>query len=128
MGAFPDVADIICDVAEARDDVAAAGTVVPADLQDQLVYVHVHCFGGTDDRITDYPRVDVHVFATTYVAARDVAQGLREQFMATPIVNDLGIIDRVDTVTRPFESPWADPDIHRFTASYRMHARRSVSA
>lgn len=110
-------------------DLAAVGTVAPADLATKVPFARVECFGGSDNRITDTSRVDVDVFAATRAEAASLAETIRQRLLDTPhVVAGIGTLDWVDTLTRPNSAPWNDPQVRRVTAAYTITCRRPHSA
>lgn len=99
-----------------------AGTSTPGTFPAGL-FVRVGVVGGSDDGITDNPLVDVDVFASTYAAARglaeDVRQGLRPRVRMRSAT-----IDRVRTDVSPRELPWGNANVRRISATYQISFRR----
>lgn len=134
LAAFPDVEymikDLLADLVTDPDDV---GMVIPTDLQTRVTadpprpVIRIRCIGGVDDRISDHPRVDVEVFAATRAAAFPLAETVRQRLISRPRMTSYGLIDRVQTETRPQQIPYDDPDVRRVTATYRVSLRRRVS-
>lgn len=96
---------------------------VPNTLED-YPFVRVMRIGGSDNRFTDFPRVDVEVFSPSRQTAYALAEAIRARLLGYPIPVSGGLIDRVRTETAPFRAPWADPKIHRYLATYQLSARR----
>jgi hypothetical protein len=123
---FPDVEVAVLDLLAAT--FPNNGTVTPADFTDVLPFVRVNRYGGTDDRITDAASVAVDVFSDHRSGARDGAEQVRQLLLAGPHAVDGAVLDRVTTVSAPVEASWDNPAIRRWTATYRVTARRPVAA
>ncbi|MCO6011415.1 hypothetical protein NE236_41345 [Actinoallomurus purpureus] len=131
LGPFPDVERAVMDLlADLVTDPADVGTRIPADLQTRLgagrKVIRVRCIGGDDDRFTDYPRVDVEVYASTRAVAMPLAETIRQRLISRPRQTAFGVIDRATTEVRPQEISYDDPDVRMVTATYRMSLRRRV--
>jgi hypothetical protein len=108
----------------------------PPDLQDRLPFVRITRYGGPDDGITDHASVDVDVMHTSRALALQLANDIREELTSRPhrVTTAAGVmvLDRATTTTGPFEPPAAtsnnglrvDINLRRFTAAYRVSARR----
>jgi hypothetical protein len=129
---YPDIESLLIDLLA---DFGTVDTVTPADLATVLPFIRISRIGGTDDRITDTARVDVDCFQSTRVLVQTMAEGVRQHLIAGPyVVLEGAVIDRITTLSGPFEVAWGasgsrstsrgyDP-IRRFTASYTVTARR----
>jgi hypothetical protein len=133
---WPDIETVMCDLLA---DLGNTGDRTPADLQDHLIYIRIRRTGGTDDGITDRPRVDVEVFgparndvdapgvhlAGAWPAAEQVRQRLTPR---GPIIVQSGgrtvVIDKATQLTGPVEKAWPDPNIRMFAATYLFALRR----
>lgn len=108
----------------ALDHLAPTATSTPDDITGVLIQaVRV---GGTDDGITDRPRMLV----VSYGPTRPMAQALASQVRSA--MDDLGgsmvgdvLVDRVSTDTAPIGSPYRNPDVRAVPAYYRLEWRRS---
>jgi len=120
--------DLFSDLVTDDDDVT---TVIPADLQARLaadrLVVRVRVIGGSDDRISDHPRVDVETFGLTRATARPLAETIRQRMLSGGHRTAYGVIDRATTEVGPQEIPYDDPDVRRWSATYRLTARRRSS-
>lgn len=121
---FPDIeaalVDLLLDLAD-----GGAGTVTPADLQGMMPYLRVQRFGGADDGITDALNVSIDAFAADRATSRALAEAVRQRLLTGPHVVGEATIDKAITLTAPNEVPWSDSQaVRRFTASYRVTARR----
>lgn len=129
---FPDVELVLMDLFA---DIAAtaAATIVtnlPAALQEVLPIIRVRRLGGTDDRWTDKPRVDVQVYSAVTpapggrTAAVQLAATLQARLLSWPRTTPHGVIDYASTEVGPQEIPYEDQDIRLITATYRLSLRR----
>ena len=121
LAAFPDVEVAVMDLIE---DLATVGTTTPADLIQQLPFVRVLRFGGSDDRFTDSPRIDIDVFESTRPLAFTLAETIRARLLSFPHVINGVVIDKATTLVGPQEVPWSDPNVRHLTASYTVALRR----
>lgn len=130
MSGFPDVEDALAtllgSIAGNPDN---TGSETPTDLQARLavpsaVFIRVNRVGGGDDGVTDYPTVDVDVFAARRSRAVTVAEEIRQFLTAGPHYTDGALLDRVRTQTGPVERPWGDPKVRRWGATYTAESRR----
>lgn len=124
---FPDSERIVVNLlASLVSGCSNIGTATPADLQAMLPYIRVQRIGGDDDGFTDSALVAIDAFAATRDDARALAEAIRQRFITPgPKVVVGGSIDGAVTATAPNEIPWSDDqEIRRFTASYRITARR----
>lgn len=109
-------------------DVGTVDTVTPERFTGPMV--RVLRVGGSDDRISDFPRVEVRCFAATRNEAREMSEQCRQLILAssaTSVVLDDGtavFIDRARTDTPPQAAPFANPDIDSTVAYYRFALRR----
>ena len=108
------------------------GTVVGetgTDLQTLLSgggrVVRVRRIGGTDDRVTDFARVDVRVYAIDLSDAETTAEVARQRLISGPVATAHGVLDRAVTEVGPQEIPSPDPEGYRIvSATYRASIRR----
>lgn len=122
---FPDIESAVGDaIAELAGGDGHWGTVTPADLQQQLPFIRVRRFGGSDDRLTDQARVDVDYFAATRAAAWAGAEAVRQRLISRPLRVGAVVIDQVTTTSGPIQVPWDDPNVRRVTGAYTASARR----
>lgn len=122
LGAFPDVERAVCDL---LDDLGTVGTETGADLQDTLPFILVVVIGGTDNRISDLPRVDVRVYAGGATQAKGIAETVRQRLIAGPNATAHGVLDKARTEVRPQVLPAADSEnLRMVAATYRISLRR----
>lgn len=123
MARFPDVERVLKELLNGMAT-GGAGIETPANLQDRLPFIRIRNLGGPNDGITTYPTVDIDVFSSTrdtgYGLAEDIHQLLLTQHNRTAS----GQIDFVETEVSPVEMPWADDNVRRFFATYRLSLRR----
>lgn len=125
---FPDIERVVMDLLASfkLGTVATANiqTETPIDLETRLPFILVVAGTGDDDGLTDYPLVDVEVFAPTRAMAYALAEDIRARLLEAPHRVNGVIIDFVRTTIRPRRLPWANEQIRRFAATYRFSARR----
>lgn len=107
---------------------AHVGTVTPSNLQVRMPFVRVGIVTGADDKVTDFSRVDVEVFAARRNHARLIAEIIRQRLIGRYLRIDtpggLIILDGVSTEVKPYALPWDDPDVDRYFGVYQVAARR----
>lgn len=126
--AFPDteavLRDALVDLVASCDNI---GSATPSDLQTAgtMPYIRVQRIGGEDDGFTDSALVAIDAFAGDRTTSITLAEAIRQRLISGPNTVDGGTIDRATTATAPNEVPWSDDQtVRRFTASYRVSARR----
>jgi hypothetical protein len=129
LAPFIDVEHALMDLfADLVDDPADVVTVLPNDLQARLAVdrqvIRVRVIGGSDDRISDHPRVDVEVFGATRAVAKPLAETIRQRLISGGHRTAHGVIDHATTEVGPQETPYDDPDVRRWSATYRLSTRR----
>lgn len=121
---FPDIHRLLLAVLE---DLAGGpehlGTQTPADLAARLPFIRVARIGGPSDRISDYARVAVDVFAATYIEAEALAALVHELLTGTRLRAGGAVVDRVGVDQAPVELPWS-PQVRRFQGRYLFVSRR----
>jgi hypothetical protein len=132
---YPDVEDML--MAYLSELGYAVDTVVPPDGQNGIEIVRL---GGTDDGITDYPRVEISCYSSDRDTARNMAETVRqamrhEVITASEVVYTDGDginwrvqVDRSDTDTPPENVGYKNPDRRRKPAFYRLALRRPRTA
>lgn len=81
--------------------------------------------GGSDDQVTDWPRMEVVVYALDPDTAYRIAGQARQLLLRGRHWTPHGVVDRVETELRPYEQQTADPNrIRRVRAVYRPSSRR----
>lgn len=99
---------------------------LPDRLETRVPLVSVLVVGGTDDRITDSPTVDVICFAATRAETWALAEKSRRAMHALAATHDPGqkvVIDDVRTEERPAIVPYGNPAVRRAVATYTVSAR-----
>lgn len=128
---YPDVEDVLMAyLAPLGYDV---DTVVPPDGTEGIEVVRI---GGTDDGITDYPRVEVSCYANNRARVKAMAEDVRQALQNDVIrgaevnyVDEDGYhwhvqVDRCDTDTPPETVGYKNPERRRRPAFYRLALRR----
>lgn len=119
---WPDVEDLMLAY---LSPLGTTDSQTPANLQDVLPFITARTFGGSDDGWTQTVSLDVDAFAPTYVAARALARAIRKQLEVPLLVVNGVAFDRISCLVVPFELPYADPNVRRFNATYRVTSRRT---
>ncbi|MGW4728092.1 tail completion protein gp17 [Streptomyces shenzhenensis] len=102
---------------------------VPAGVEKLLPVVVVQVAGGGDDRISDTVTVDVEAFAADRSAMWQLAERARAAVHALEASVAGGVvIDTVDTVQRPVEVPYGNPNLRRAVATYSLTTRAGTQA
>lgn len=99
----------------------------PKDLAARLPFIRVERLGGQSTRWDDSPRVDVGVFCAKGFRTDGMALALacQARLLSFPhAIDNVGVIDSVDTDVSPNEVPWANAAIRFITSSYRINSRR----
>jgi hypothetical protein len=120
LAAFPDVEDLaLVLLAPVGATVLATPTVITPPM------VQIRRVGGTDDLITDSPRIQVDCFGGTRVQARDMAETCRQLILAAPgtAVGPVSV-DAARTEAAPTYMGYGDPNIQRYVGTYRLALRR----
>jgi hypothetical protein len=111
-----------------------ARTVTVLDPSFTRPVIVVRRVGGTDDRITDRPRMQVSVFADTREQAWDLAEQARERILGysgkrVGGLAPLGVVlDKATTDTGPQQIRERDPDQKQVTQFYRLAFRKTRNA
>lgn len=112
---------------ELLDDLTASPVVGPRlhkDFQDEMPIIRVRKVGGGNDKITDFPRMSIDVYARTYPEASQLAEAIRQRLLAYPHITTAGRLDRCEVEASPFEVPWPDNTLRYLTATYVISTRR----
>lgn len=122
LAPWPDVEAALEDILE---DLAPTGTTTPAKLQETLPFIRIERFGGDDDRITDANLITIDTFAAVRADSKALAETIRARLLSGPLTTGSTTLDTTTTATAPSEVPWSDDQsIRRFSATYRITARR----
>lgn len=110
------------------DQVAPADTVTPEKITSPVI--RVLRVGGSDNGITDMPRVEVSCYAATRNQAREMSEQCRQIILANkgrsvsmPDGSSV-LLDNARTDTPPQQVPYDNPDLTRAQAYYRFALRR----
>lgn len=91
-----------------------------AGFEGKLPFVRADSVGGNDNQVSDFPVLDVDVYATTRRDSKEIAEEIRQLLLSRPHP-----LDSVRTLMRPQRVKWVeDSDIRRFYASYHLSLRR----
>jgi hypothetical protein len=122
LAPFPDVERAVGDLVTG---LGTAGSETNITLQSTLPYIRIRRLGGSDDRVTDAARVDVHVYDTNATSAKEISEQIRQRLISGPSMTAHGVIDRAWTEIGPQTIPADDTaDIRQVVATYRISMRR----
>lgn len=120
---FPDVQRVLVTGLESlAGGPTHIGIETPESFTDRLPFVRVVRVGGFSDVISDFPTVDIDVWADTYTAAEALAERIRQYLCGPP--PPIAVLDRAFCETAPRELPWGDGVLRRFGATYGLTTRR----
>ncbi|MET9262409.1 hypothetical protein [Amycolatopsis sp. NPDC004079] len=120
LSPFPDIEDFALALLESAGPTALA---TPEVIAPPLVVIRRT--GGSDDAITDIPRIQVDCYGATRRQAADLAEQCRQLVIASPATGfDHTSIDQSWTESAPVFVPYGDPASQRCTATYRLALRR----
>jgi hypothetical protein len=119
---FPDAEAVVMALLE---HLAPTVTATPADLQPPLI--RVQRVGGSDDHVTDRPRVEIACYGTNRTQAWGLAEACRTVILASPRTTVAGVlVDTARTDNPPTQVPYAtSEDTRRVVAYYRLAWRRA---
>lgn len=113
----------------AESDLPTADELVdPADGRPKT-YAQAFAWGGDQERLNNYPTIDVSFFAHSYVEASRLATKFETALMEYPHrVESSGrtvVVDSVEVVTPTVEVPWLEESTtRRFQGTYTLSVRR----
>ncbi|WP_372663545.1 hypothetical protein [Amycolatopsis kentuckyensis] len=121
LSAFPDIEDFGLRLLEPVGPTALA---TPEVIRPPLVVIRRT--GGSDDMITDIPRIQVDCYGANRRQAADMAEQCRQLVLASPATGfDHVSIDQSWTESAPTYLPYGDPASQRYVATYRLALRRT---
>lgn len=125
-GAYPDAEQAIADLISGSGllNAVGVGDSPPSNVAYRLPYGLVYRSGGADDGITDAALVDVEVYVHQRSNGRDLSEQIRQR-LVTPGRPPYPL-DRITTVGAIQELPSGGRHIRRWTATYRVAARRTT--
>jgi hypothetical protein len=125
---WPDVEALLVSALAGVGGARRVGTNTPADLASWLPMIQVGRVGGADDRLSDYPHVDVDCFAASRYAAGTLAGTVRSAVLALRHTDVGGVlVDDVETLTGPMWVDYADPTIWRYLLTFEITLRPAAS-
>lgn len=100
-----------------------ASTETPADLDERLPWLRVKRVAGPYDGFRlDRPAVDIEAFAQTGAEASALAlqiqQLMHDEFARATVGG--AVISEVTTLSGPHETPYGNPNLRRYEASYSL--------
>lgn len=99
--------------------------VTPADLEGRW-FIRLEVVNGSDDGLTDTAWVDVEAFTPVRGDSVDLANAARRaihQLAGTSWPDGQGLVDSVETATRPRWIDYRNPAIQRVAATYVVATR-----
>lgn len=119
---FPDAETVLLALLE---PLAPTVTATPADLVAPLI--RVQRVGGSDDGITDYPRMEIACYGKDRAQAWQLAEQCRQLILGSVRTRVGGVlIDNARTDNPPTQVPYATTeDIRRVLGYYRLAWRRA---
>lgn len=128
---MPDLADWPDWYVATQPVLASLGTVgaeTPPDpdgVYSWLPFIRLEYLGGPDNGITTTGTLLVAVFAASRSAASQLAGRVRQRLINTPHIVAGAVIDDVETITGPTETPYGDKNkVRMYTATYLARMRR----
>lgn len=121
---WPDAELVVLDLLETT----GVSPVTATDEELAPPVIQVMRLGGSDDGITDRPRIEVDCFGGTRAQAWQLAEQCRQLILAAggTAVNGT-LIDRSATETPVQQVPYGNPDVRRVQAIYRLDLRRKFT-
>nr|WP_181771284.1 hypothetical protein [Amycolatopsis pittospori] len=122
MPPFPDAETVLLALLE---PVAPTVTATPADLAPPLI--RVQRVGGSDDGITDHPRMEIACYGKDRAQAWQLAEQARQLVLGSVRTRIDGVlIDNARTDNPPTQVPYATTeDIRRVVSYFRLAWRRA---
>lgn len=97
---------------------------LPPNLGEVLPLIRARRVGGADDRVTDRPRMDIEVYASTVAIAKPLAERVRQRLLGGAARTSAGVMDRASTEVGPRELFYPNPAVVLWAATYRISLRR----
>lgn len=121
MPPFPDAESVVLALLE---PVAPTVTATPADLVPPLI--RVQRVGGSDDGITDYPRMEIACYGKDRAQAWQLAEQCRQIVLGSVRTLAGGaLIDNARTDNAPNQIPYVTTeDVRRVVSYFRLAVRR----
>ncbi|SFO82409.1 hypothetical protein SAMN05421810_10178 [Amycolatopsis arida] len=122
---FPDAETVVMTLLE---HLAPTVTATPAELSPPLI--RVQRVGGSDDGITDHPRIEIACYGRDRAQAWQLAEHCRQQILGSVRTRASGVlIDAARTDNPPTQVPYpTTEDIRRVLGYYRLSWRRPTSS
>jgi hypothetical protein len=118
---FPDAETVVMTLLEPA---APTVTATPADLVPPLI--RVQRVGGSDDGITDYPRMEIACYGKDRAQAWQLAEQCRQLVLGSVRTHVGGVlIDNARTDHSPTQVSYENADLRRIIAYFRLSWRRS---
>lgn len=102
---------------------ARVSTEVPATIAGHVI--RVLRIGGANRFVVDRAVVDVDCWALTRIAARALAESVRDSmcFRLPGTVTAAGGVSAVTTIAAPIWRPWDNTNVRRFGATFQLITR-----
>jgi hypothetical protein len=124
---YPDVETVVVGLLIDSGIVTGAGTNdLPGNVAYRLPYALVQRAGGDDNGVSDFPTVDIEVYAAQRVNGRHLCERIRQYL--TGGGRPPYPLDRVETVGAVTELPYGGRRIRRWSNTYRITTRRITVA
>lgn len=124
---YPDIETVLVGLLLESSILQGAGTNdLPGNLAYRLPYGLVLRAGGDDDGVSDYPTVDVEIYAAQRVNGRALCEQVRQYLTGSG--RPPYPLDRVETVGAITELPYGGRHIRRWSNTYRVTTRRITVA
>lgn len=122
LAPWPDVEDVLLDMLAPE---GPTRLVRPDEIASPFIQV-AGLPGGGGDRITGRFRAEVQCWTfNDYDGCRDMAKRCEQRILAAPGHGFAGAcVDNTSVETHPTYASYGDPNIVRFTATYRLEFRR----
>lgn len=123
LAPFPDAETVLMTMLA---PVAHTVTSTPLPLTPPMI--RIQRVGGADDRVTDFPRIEVACYGANRAQAWDLAEQCRQTILASRATVVGGVlVDNATTDTPAQQIPYDAPDVRRVVAYYRLAWRRPRS-
>lgn len=119
---FPDIESAL---SELLDDLGSVVTHMPKNPQDRVPLIHLSPIPspGTREPFMSEDRYLVEVFNTGRTATRDLAYLIAERLDGNYFSTSHGLLDQVEVVMRPNETPLEDDTLNSFNFSILVQTR-----
>lgn len=121
--AYPDIEAVLIDYLKSLAD---TGEQTPESFEGP--FIRVNRVGGFDDGLTDRPRVEIACYSPTRRQSQQMSEQVRQMMLACDGTDVAGVfVDHVITESQAGRTPYANEDVRRIAAVYRLSVRRPRS-